>query len=305
MKFTTSSQSLQQLLVATGKVISNKNTSYPILDYFLLNLNGEDLTVTASDVETTIASTMTLENVERDGVVAAPSRLLMDTLKEFADMPITIDVNSSTWEIQISWKSGSLSIPGADPSSYPNITELAEERREVELEVDKLINGINTTIFATADDDLRPVMNGVLFNIEPTGVTFVATDAHRLVRCNDDHSGDIAASFILPKKPANLLKGMLVKAEGSVNIVFDSKNAYFNFGSSQIVCRLIEGNYPNYNAVIPSNNPNKVIVDRLELLNAIRRVAVCSNPTTTLSVWISRRMNSSTYPRYRLLGICK
>ncbi len=282
MKFTTSSQSLQQLLVATGKVISSKNTSYPILDYFLLDLKGEELTVTASDVETTIVSSTTLESVERDGVVAAPSRLLMDTLKEFADMPITIDVNSSTWEIQISWKSGSLSIPGADPASYPTITQLAEERKEIDIAASKLINGINASIFATADDELRPVMNGIFINIEPTGITFVATDAHRLVKYVDDHSGDIATSLILPKKPANLLKTMLLKAEGDVNIVFDSKNAYFNFGSNQIVCRLIEGNYPNYNAVIPSNNPNKVIVDRLELLNAIRRVAVCSNPTTNL-----------------------
>ncbi len=281
MKFTTSSQSLQHLLGVTGKVINSKST-YPILDYFLLDLSGEQLTVTAADVETTIVSTIQLENVERDGVVAAPSKLLMDTLKEFADMPITIDVNPVTWEIQISWKSGSLSIPGADPSSYPTMTEIAEERRELEVGVENMISGINSTIFATADDELRPVMNGVFINIEPTKITYVATDAHRLVRCSDNHSGDLTASFILPKKPANLLKGMLIKAEGAVNVIFDSKSAYFAFGNHKIVCRLIEGNYPNYNAVIPANNPNKVIVDRVELLNAIRRVAVCSNPTTNL-----------------------
>ncbi|MFR9651837.1 MAG: DNA polymerase III subunit beta, partial [Rikenellaceae bacterium] len=150
MKFTTSSGSLQHLLANTGKVINSKNT-YPILDYFLLDLKGEQLTVTASDVETTIVSSITIESVERDGVIAAPSKLLMDTLKEFADMPITIDVNTNTWEIGISWKSGKLSIPGADPSSYPTITELADERRELEVSANMFIGGINSSLFATAD----------------------------------------------------------------------------------------------------------------------------------------------------------
>ncbi len=281
MKFTASSQALQQLLATTGKVISNKNT-FPILDYFLFDLQGYELKVTTSDLETTMISSISVDNVEEEGKVAAPAKLLLDTLKEFADMPLTFEIDSNTWEIKVSWKSGSLSIPGANPASYPELQELAEERRNITVEVDNMVMGINKAIFATADDELRPVMNGIYFNIEPTMLTFVATDAHKLVKCTTSHTTDINASFILPKKPANLLKGLLAKAEDTIDVSFDSKSAKFAFKNYMLVCRLIEGNYPNYNAVIPANNPNKMLVDRAELMNAIRRVAVCSNPTTNL-----------------------
>jgi DNA polymerase-3 subunit beta len=167
--------------------------------------------------------------------------------------------------------------------SYPAVQEVGAERKEILMDVDMLIAGINKTIFATADDELRPVMNGVYFNYEEGKVTFVATDAHKLVRsmaeCVDV---DFNASFILPKKPANLLKGMLVKENAPVRVTFDAKNVIFDLSNHKLVCRLIEGNYPNYNAVIPTANPNKVLVDRVELLNGIKRVAVCSNPTTNL-----------------------
>ncbi len=281
MKFTVSSQALQQLLATTGKVISSKNT-FPILDYFLMELKGEELQVTTSDLETTMVSSIRVDVVERERVVAAPAKLMLDTLKEFADMPLTIDVEAETWEIKIGWNSGSSSIPGANPVSYPEVQAIAEERKEFDVEVSGMVSGINKTIFATTDDELRPVMNGIYFNIEPQSLTFVATDAHKLVRCALAHEVDMTASFILPKKPASLLKGLLSKAEDSITVAFDSKNARFSFKNYTLVCRLIEGSYPNYNAVIPSNNPNKMLVDRIELLNAIRRVAVCSNPTTNL-----------------------
>ncbi|MFI3288557.1 MAG: DNA polymerase III subunit beta [Rikenellaceae bacterium] len=281
MKFTVSSQALQQLLSTSGKVISSKNT-YPILDYFLFELSGYELKVTTSDLETTMISSINVDNVEEEGKVAAPAKLLLDTLKEFADMPLTFQIDEKTWEIKIIWKSGSLSIPGANPVSYPVLQELAEEHREVTIEVDSLVSGINKAIFATADDELRPVMNGIYFNIEPSSLTFVATDAHKLVKCTINHTCDFTASFILPKKPANLLKGLLAKAEDMIDLSFDSKSAKFAFKNYILVCRLIEGNYPNYNAVIPSNNPNSMMVDRVEFINSIRRVAVCSNPTTNL-----------------------
>ncbi len=281
MKFTVSSQTLQHLLTATGKVISNKNT-FPILDYFLMDLQNGELKVTTSDLETTMISSIEVDNVESDGVVAAPAKLMLDTLKEFAIMPLTIEVNDTTWEITISWKSGSLSIPGADPVSYPTMQSIAVERCEIEISTENITNGVSKTIFATADDELRPVMNGIYFHIEPLTISFVATDAHKLVKCQVPHSSDLSSSFILPKKPANLLKGLLMKSDADVKIVFDSTNAMFTFKNYTLVCRLIEGSYPNYNAVIPSNNPNKMLVDRMELLNAIRRVAVCSNPTTNL-----------------------
>ena len=282
MKFTVSSSALLSLLATTGKVISNKNT-LPILDYFLMELKGEELTVTTSDLETTIIGHLKVESVEREGVIAAPAKLMLDSLKEFPEMPLEFEVNDTTWEIKVKWTSGSLSIPGASAVSYPAMPAIGAECKDILLDVDMLIAGINKTIFATADDELRPVMNGVYFNFEQGKLTFVATDAHKLVRsmveCPDV---DFNASFILPKKPANLLKGVLLKEEEPVRVMFDAKNVTFELKNHKLVCRLIEGNYPNYNAVIPSANPNKVLVDRVELLNGIKRVAVCSNPTTNL-----------------------
>ena len=166
--------------------------------------------------------------------------------------------------------------------SYPAVPQLSAEKKELRLDVDMLVNGINKTIFATADDELRPVMNGIYINLAPGVLTFVGTDAHKLVKYESEAENEVGASFILPKKPANLLKSVLLKEDDAIEVSFDSKNAMFKLKSHTLVCRLIEGNYPNYNAVIPANNPNKVLVDRIELVNGIKRVAVCSNPTTNL-----------------------
>lgn len=272
------------MLATTGKAISNKNT-VPILDYFLLELKDGELKVTASDLETTIVSVIPVDSVESEGSIAAPAKLMLDSLKEFPELPLTIDVHPKTWEIKTSWKSGSLSIPGVSPISYPPAPVInPENRNEVTFDVNTLVNGINKTIFATADDELRPIMNGVYFSLDPEGVTFVATDAHKLVKYDTDTKSAIKASFILPKKPANLLKNMLLKEDNDLNIdmCFDNKNVVFKFKNHTLVCRLIEGTYPNYNGVIPKNNTNRLLIDRIELVNGIRRVAVCSNQTTNL-----------------------
>ena len=281
MKFTISSSALLSLLATTGKVISNKS-SLPILEYFLMDLKDGVLTVTTSDLETTLIGSISVENVEQEGTIAAPAKLMLDSLKEFAEMPLTIEVNDTTWEIKITWASGHLSIPGASAVSYPSVQTLGAESKIITLDVDTLINGISHTIFATADDELRPVMNGVYFDFQPESLTFVATDAHKLVKFSAEQSNDFAASFILPKKPSNLLRNLLAKEEEPVEVTFDAKNVTFQLKNFKLVCRLIEGNYPNYNAVIPAANPNKVLVDRVEFLNGIKRVAVCSNPTTNL-----------------------
>ncbi len=281
MKFSVSSSALLSLLATTGKVISNKNT-LPILDYFLMELKGDQLKVTTSDLETTLVGQITVDNVESEGMIAAPAKQLLDSLKEFAEIPLTIDCNDQTFEIKLNWKSGSLSIPGASAVSYPALPALAEDKKELTFDVDTLVNGINKTIFATADDELRPVMNGIYINLAPGALTFVGTDAHKLVKYESETANEVTASFILPKKPANLLKSVLLKEDDAIEMSFDSKNALFKLKSHTLVCRLIEGNYPNYNAVIPANNPNKVLVDRVELVNGIKRVAVCSNPTTNL-----------------------
>ncbi len=281
MKFSVSSSALQALLSSTGKVISNKNT-LPILDYFLMEISDERLQVTTSDLETTLIGSIEIDNQGATGLVAAPAKLLLDTLKEFAEMPLLIEINTTDWDIRLSWKSGSLSIPGANPVSYPQLHAIGDECRQIELDATLLSSGINKTIYATADDELRPTMNGVYINFEPTAITFVATDAHKLVKYSGKIESDFTSSFILPKRPSNLLKNLLLKEANPVSLTFDSKSVIVKLSSYTMVCRLIEGNYPNYNAVIPSNNPNKVLVDRVEFLNSIKRVAVCSNPTTNL-----------------------
>lgn len=281
MKFSVSSSALLSLLATTGKVISNKN-QLPILDYFLFELRDGRLKVTASDLETTLIGSIEVDNIEQEGVIAVPARLMLDSLKEFPEMPLTIEVNDSTWEIKICWNSGVSSIPGVSGMSYPALPALAEDKKEIEFDVDTLVAGINKTIFATADDELRPVMNGVFINIQPEATTFVGTDAHKLVRYTAEAQSEVAASFILPKKPANLLKSVLLKEDDAIKVSFDNKNVIFELTSHTLVCRLIEGNYPNYNAVIPTANPNKVLIDRIELLNGIKRVAVCSNQATNL-----------------------
>ncbi len=281
MKFSVSSSALQSLLSSTGKVISSKNT-LPILDYFLMEISDEKLQVTTSDLETTLIGSIEIDSQGQAGSFAAPAKLLLDTLKEFAEMPILIEVNSTDWEIKLSWKSGSLSIPGANPVSYPQLHAIGEESHQATLESSMLSSGINKTIYATADDELRPAMNGVFINFEPETITFVATDAHKLVKYSAEVTNSFSSSFILPKRPANLLKNLLLKEADDVTVTFDSKSVILNLSSYTMVCRLIEGNYPNYNAVIPSKNPNKVLIDRVEFLNSIKRVAVCSNPTTNL-----------------------
>lgn len=281
MKFTVSSSALLQLLSTTGKIISSKNT-LPILDYFLLELKGDQLRATASDLETTFVGSIKVDGAEKEGLIAAPAKLMLDSLKEFSEQPITIETNDSTWEIKTTWKTGEATIPGTSGQSYPALQPLDGDKNSLAIDAEILEEGISKTLFATADDELRPVMNGVFINLEPAKVTFVATDAHKLVRYSADVETGTTASFILPKKPANLLRTTLARETGAITAEFDAKNVVFNIGTYTMVCRLIEGNYPNYNAVIPAANPNKVLVDRVELLNGIKRVAVCSNQSTNL-----------------------
>ncbi|MBO5655590.1 MAG: DNA polymerase III subunit beta [Rikenellaceae bacterium] len=281
MKFTVSSSALLSVLSTTGKVISSKNT-LPILDYFLFELQGDTLKVTASDLDTTFIGKVKVDGVESEGVVAAPYKRMLDTLKEFSEQPLTIEIDNNTWKINISWATGEISIPGLSGLSYPTVPMLSDAKVELDMDADMLVDGINKTIFATADGELRPVMNSIFVNIEPSEVTFVATDAHKLVKYTQQLESGLTASFILPKKPANLLKTALLKEEGAIRTQFDNKNAMFHLGDFVLVCRLIEGTYPKYNSVIPQNNPNIVVVDRTELLNGIKRVAVCSSPATNL-----------------------
>ncbi|MFR9546493.1 MAG: DNA polymerase III subunit beta [Rikenellaceae bacterium] len=285
MKFIVSSSSLAQTLQAIGKVISNKSP-LPILDYFLFNLSGGKLYVTASDIETTLVATLEVENVGgEDGLVAVPARRIQDSLKEFAEQPLTLDIDSLSWDITISWRSGKLSLAGITGCGYPEQQVLdSETLNSATFATSILAQGISTTIFATADNSLRPVMNGINVAISTQDITFVATDAHRLVRViNSSVKGAENSSFILPAKPAHLLRSILPKDDSiEVTVEFDSKNVVFTLPSYKMICRQIEGNYPDYNSAIPLNNDNKLTIDRLEFLASLRRVSVCSSQASGL-----------------------
>ncbi len=285
MKFKISSTILSQNLQAIGKVISNKSP-LPILDYFLFQIEEDELKITASDIETTMQTTLKVENVDgAKGSVAVPSRRILDSLKEFAEQPLTLDIDAETCEITVLWGSGKLSIPGVPGIGYPEQQSLsAEGATSVTLTTGLIGEGISSTVFAVADDSLRPVMNGINVALSPESITFVATDAHRLVRLiNPTVNSANSTSFILPTKPANLLRSILPKDTAAiVTVEYDEKNVVFSLPSHRLICRLIEGNYPNYNAVIPKDNANNFTVNRTDFMASIRRVSVCSSQASGL-----------------------
>lgn len=283
MKFVVSSTELLGHLQGISKVISNKNT-LPILDNFLFRIEDKNIEITASDLESTLITKMKLENVEGEGTIAIPARILLDTLKEFSDQPLAFEINSDTMAVVISSEKGKFSIVGQNGIDFPVLPAIREDKKfSFSIDATILLSGISKTIFATADDELRPVMGGIFVEAGTDGINFVASDAHKLVRYKrTDASAESAASFILPKKPASLLRNILPKEEGNVGVEFDDKNAFFTLEEYRVVCRLVEGNYPNYNSVIPVNNPRRIVVDRVELLNTLRRVSVFSNQASNL-----------------------
>ena len=283
MKFVVSSTDLLNHLQAVGRVISSKNT-LPILDNFLFQLEGSNLSITASDLESTLTTKMTLENSTDSGSVAVPARILVDTLKEFPEQPLTFDIDNDNLSIVISSENGKFTIVGQNASDFPQVPTIKEDKKaSLNVAADVLMLGINNTLFASADDELRPVMNGVFVELSTEDVTFVASDAHKLVRYKrKDITSSEDTSFILPKKPASLLKNILPKEHNNVSLEFDDKNAVFTLTNYKLICRLVEGNYPSYNSVIPSENPNKLTIDRLQFLNSLRRVSVFSNQASNL-----------------------
>ena len=280
MKFNVSSSKLFSQLQAVSRVINNKN-ALPILDDVLFDLVGNELRLTASDGETTIRTSIEVENVEGTGKVAPAAKLLLETLKEFSEQPLAFTIDENNFAVNMVSQNGTYSFVGVNGNEYPEMPNTEADARQILLPANVLQNAIEKTIFCTADDDLRPVMNGIFFDIAEDKVTMVATDAHRLVRySNTGVQAGTAASFILPKKPASLLKNLLAKADEDVKVTFGAKNARFEFGSTIVVCRQIEGRFPNYNAVIPQGNQNIVTVDRQTIINACKRVAVFANNGT-------------------------
>ena len=277
MKFIVSSAYLLKQLQVLGGVINNSNT-LPILDNFLFHLEGNSLTVSASDLETTMHAVLEVESSD-NGSIAIPARLLLDTLKTFPEQPLTF-IKEDNNTVEISANNGKYALAYADGSEFPNPVSLSNPSKTIILG-DILATAISKTIFAAGNDDLRPVMSGVFFQFNTESLTFVATDAHKLVKYQrTDVQASQTAEFIMPKKPLNLLKGILAGSESDVTIEYNDSNAKFSFDQTELVCRLIDGKYPNYEAVIPKENPNVLNLNRNLFLSSVRRIAIFSNKTT-------------------------
>ncbi len=267
---------LKKLQILGGVI--NNNNAMPILDHFLLELNENELQVTASDLETNMSAKITVES-DNKGEIAVQAKLLLNILKEFPEQPLTFLVmDNQTIEISSDFGKYALAYSGAE--DFPKVVEVEEPSSSV-IQADILATAINKTIFATGNDDMRPVMNGIFFEFSTDEIKFVGTDAHKLVKYSrNDLSASENAQFIMPKKPLNLLKNILAGEEDEVLIEYNDTNARFSFENFDLVCRLIDGKYPNYEAVIPKENPNVLIIDRMQFLNSVRRVSIFSNKTT-------------------------
>ena len=282
MRFTLSSTALSSKLVALSRVINSKN-ALPILGDFVFDINGQTLSLTASDSENTMQTTVELTECDGDGRFAIGNHDLLEAVKGFSEQPITFDADLQTKIAKISYQNGLFSLPIESADEYPIAQTVGDGATTIVISNQLLNENINRSIFATAQDELRPVMNGIYFDLTADGLAVVASDGHKLVRNKVfTIKSEQPAAFILPKKPANLLRNLLGKDGGDVIIRFDERNAEINYGEGILQCRLIEGRYPNYNSVIPQNNPNELRVDRLGLLAALRRVQPFANDSSNL-----------------------
>ncbi|MBQ9418416.1 MAG: DNA polymerase III subunit beta [Bacteroidales bacterium] len=283
MKFIVNSQQLLKQLQSLSGVLSNNNTM-PIINCFHFHLEENSLRIKTTDLSTTITATMPVETGHMDAPeeVAIPSKMLLDMVKSFTDVPLTFSVDPSTFSILVTTDGGEYNLAGLDADTYPE-TPTPEDTTPLIMNGDALVTSINKTYFATSNDDMHQQMSGILCEIGAEGLTFVATDAHKLVRyIRKDVSSDKEASFILPKKPITIVKDILStrKEDTEVKLEYNSTNLAITFDNIYVICRLVDGRYPNYNAAIPKDNPNKLIIDRQSFLTALRRVAIFSSEAT-------------------------
>ena len=277
MKFIVSSSNLLKNIQILGGILNTNNT-LPILDFFLFEISNNSLNITASDLETTLSANIEIECTETK-TIAVPAKLLLDTLKTFPEQPLTFNILENNI-IEISSNHGKFALAYANGDEFPKTIEISDPSSS-NISSNVLYEAINTTIFASGNDDLRPVMSGVFFQFSEQNSTFVATDAHKLVRyVRNDFKSDKLVEFIMPKKPLNILRGILDNSKFDVKIEFNESNAKFTFSNLSLTCRLIDGKYPNYEAVIPKENPNVLTIDRSLFLNSTKRVSIFSNKTT-------------------------
>jgi len=282
MNFIVSSSLLSAHLQSVGRVISSK-PSMAILGNFLFELNGNILTITGTDIETTMVSKLEVESASGDGKIAIEAKRLTDFMKVSGERPMTFNINEATLQVDIITENGKYNIAAFNGDDFPKTQELNDDATDIKMSQEALLQGVTKALFAASTDTLRPVMTGVFVEIFADRVNFVASDAHKLVRyTRTDITSRIESSFILPPKPANMLQSFLSKSESQVRVAFDKKNAIFETDEYKLVCRLIEGNFPNYSKIIPPESQNKVVIDRSELIGCLRRVAMCANQASNL-----------------------
>lgn len=283
MKFVVSSNTLLTRLQAVSKVIGGKPVQ-PILDNILLIASEGALYATASDKETTMEAKIEVDSMEEEGKITIPAKILLDMLKEFPEQPLSFDIDTLSNEVKIISEKGEFSVMGENAEDYPIQSALNDSKVVFSTKCGLMLDGILKTIFATANDDLRPVMNCILIEMNEDNFTFVASDAHKLVRYKrfDAKSECGQFSLILPKKPALMLKNILPKDDSDLKLTIGDKMACFEFGNYKMTCTLVEGRFPNYNAVIPQNNPKKIVIEKKEFYNSLRRVSVMANQTSNL-----------------------
>ncbi len=271
MRFTVSSSDLNNYLQTLAKVIASKNV-YEILESFLFKVGGGKITITASDGENTMTAVLAIEDETVAGDFAVPSQKLLEAMRELPEQPMTFDVNLEDNTVKILYQNGVYNLVSADAKEYPKALPMTDGATVITLTAEMLAKNLSRSVYAATKDEVRPVMSGVYFDFSTDSLSIVASDGHKLVR-NRDYSvkTEVPTTFILPKKPANLLKAVLEKDPGDVVITFDTQRAVFTYGDGTLYCRLIEGKYPNYNSIIPRNNPNELIMDRKLLLSALRR----------------------------------
>ncbi len=274
MKFNIQSKLLLSHLSAVSKVVNSKN-KLSILDNFLFSLEGDNLVITGSDQETTLMTHVEVQDAEGGGKFAANVKVLLDMLKQLPDLALAFDINDENLEINIKYLNGKFNFIGINGNEFPTKAAPEDEPQKFTLPVKKVVDGLQHTLFAVGVDDMRPVMMGVFWDIKPSEIVFVATDTHKLVRFRELNTATgIESSFILPTKPASILSSILEKEEGNINITIESKSATFETANYTLTCRFVNGRYPNYNSVIPSASQYSISIDRMTLLNALRRVSV-------------------------------
>ncbi len=282
MRFTLSSSALNNRLQSLAKVINSKN-SLPILDSFLFEVSNNELKVTASDSENVMLSVISLDECDGEGRFAVPNKTILDAVRELPEQPLTFDVDIEAFTIKILYQNGIYNFTAQNAEEYPIAQTVPDSATQLTLDAAAVVNNITRSLFATAQDELRPVMNGVYFDLKEDRLAIVASDGHKLVRNqNFNIKSEVPASFILPKKPATLLKNVMSKDGGDVLIKFDERTAEITYAEGKLCCRLIEGKYPNYNSVIPQDNPNKMTIDRKALISALRRVLPFASESSQL-----------------------